>query len=94
MAKSLGTTKSAASTLVERLVLRGVLERKQDPDNRRWVLITLTRQAQRFQKALEEELEKKMIRIADHMNTEDFNMWVKAYNAIDLAIDDIYCSKV
>ena len=93
VAKSLRTTKSAASTLVERLVVRGVLERKQDPDNRRRVLITLTRQAQRFQKALEEELEKEMIRIADHMNPEDFNMWVKAYKAIDLAIDNIYGSK-
>ena len=93
VAKSLRTTKSAASTLVERLVVRGVLERKQDPDNRRRVLITLTRQAQRFQKALEEELEKEMIRIADHMNPEDFKMWVKAYKAIDLAIDNIYGSK-
>ena len=93
VAKSLRTTKSAASTLVERLVVRGVLERKQDPDNRRRVLITLMRQAQGFQKALEEELEKEMIRIADHMNPEDFNMWVKAYKAIDLAIDNIYGSK-
>jgi DNA-binding MarR family transcriptional regulator len=93
VAKSLRTTKSAASTLVERLVVRGVLERKQDPDNRRRVLITLTRQAQRFQKALEEELEKEMLRIADHMNPEDFNMWVKAYKAIGLAVDNIYGSK-
>ncbi|MGD9162651.1 MAG: MarR family winged helix-turn-helix transcriptional regulator [Desulfobacteraceae bacterium] len=93
VAKCLKTTKSAASTLVERLVVRGVLERKQDPDNRRRVLITLTLQAQRFQKALEEELEMEMIRIADHMNPDDFNMWVKAYEAIGLAIDDIYGSK-
>jgi len=93
VAKSLRTTKSAASTLVERLVVRGVLERKQDPDNRRRVLITLTRQAQRFQKTLEEELEKEMLRIADHMNPEDFNMWVKAYKAIGLAVDNIYGSK-
>ncbi len=92
VAKSLRTTKSAASTLVERLVVRGVLERKQDPDNRRRVLITLTRQAQRFQETLEEELEKEMVRIADHMNPEDFIRWVKAYKAIDLAIDNIYGS--
>jgi len=93
VAKSLRTTKSSASTLVERLVVKGVLERKQDPDNRRRVLITLTPQAQRFQKTLENELEKEMIRIADNMNPEDFNMWVKAYKAIDLAIDNIYGSQ-
>ena len=34
-----------------------------------------------------------MLRIADHINPEDFNMWVKAYKAIGLAVDDIYGSK-
>jgi hypothetical protein len=28
------------------------------------------------------------------MNLEDFNIWAKAYNAIDLAIDNIYGSKL
>ena len=93
VARTLRITKSSASALVERLVVKDVLERKQDPANRRRVLITLSRQAQRFQKTLEEDLEKEMMRIADNMNPEDFNKWIEAYKAIDLAIDKIYGSK-
>jgi DNA-binding MarR family transcriptional regulator len=90
VAKILRITKSSASTLVERLVVKDVFERKQDPNNRRCVLITLSRQAQKFQKALEEELESEMKKIADKMSPEDFDKWVEAYHAISLAIDNLY----
>ena len=51
VAKTLRITNSSASTLVERLVVKGVVERRQDPNNRRKVLITLSDRARKFQKA-------------------------------------------
>jgi MarR family multiple antibiotic resistance transcriptional regulator len=92
VSKILRITKSSASTLVERLVVKGVLERKQDPNNRRCVLITISPQAEKFKKALEEELINEMKKIADKMSPEDFNKWVEAYQAIDLAIENLYGS--
>ncbi|MBN1625136.1 MAG: MarR family transcriptional regulator [Deltaproteobacteria bacterium] len=90
VAKTLRISKSSASTLVERMVIKGVLERKQDPDNRRRVLITVTRQVNRFQKTIDEELIKELKKIATEMLPEDFNKWVEANKAIDSAIDNIY----
>lgn len=40
--RSLGTSKQAASQLVESLVMRGYLERATDPDDRRQMIVTLT----------------------------------------------------
>jgi DNA-binding MarR family transcriptional regulator len=90
VAKTLSISKSSASTLVERMVVKGVLEREQDPNNRRRVLITVTRKIHRFQKTIDEELVKELKRIAKNMPPEDFNKWVEANCAIDLAIDKIY----
>jgi DNA-binding MarR family transcriptional regulator len=90
VAKTLRISKSSASTLVERLVVKGVLERKQDPDNRRRVLITVNRQAQKFQKTIEQELVKELENIANNMSKKDFKMWVDSNQAIDKAIDKIY----
>ncbi len=90
VAKTLRITKSSASTLVERMVIKGVLERKQDPDNRRRVLITVAPQAKKFQKTIEKELIKELKKIAKNMPPKDFNKWVEANRAIDLAIDNIY----
>ena len=75
---------------ISRLVVKGVLVRKQDPNNRRRVLITVTRKIHRFQKTIDEELVKELKRIAKNMPPEDFNKWVEANCAIDLAIDKIY----
>jgi DNA-binding MarR family transcriptional regulator len=93
VAKTLRITKSSASTLVERMVVKGVLERKQDPDSRRRVLITVTREAQKFQRTIEKELVKELKRIANNMPREEFNKWVEANQAIDQAIDNIYGHK-
>lgn len=89
VAKTLMISKSSASTLVERMVVKGVLERKQDPDNRRRVLITVAKQAQKFQKTIEKELIKELKRIANNMSPEDFNKWVEVNQALDIAIDNI-----
>ncbi len=90
VAKILRISKSSASTLVERLVVKGVLERKQDPDNRRRVLITVDKQAQKFQKTIELELVKELKKIANNMTLKDFKKWVDSNQAIDNAIDKIY----
>ena len=90
VAKTLMISKSSASTLVERLVVKGVLERKQDPDNRRRVLITVAKQAQKFQKTIEQELVRELEKIANHMPKKDFKKWVDSNQAIDQAIDKIY----
>ena len=87
---TLNISKSSASTLVERMVVKGVLERKQDPDNRRRVLITVAKQAHKFQKTIEQELVKELKKIATNMSEDDFNKWVESNTAIDRAIDVIY----
>lgn len=94
VAMILRISKSSASTLVERMVVKGVLERKQDPDNRRRVLITVSRQVSRFQKTIDAELIKELKRIAINMPPEDFNKWVEANRAIDLAVDTVYGSLI
>jgi DNA-binding MarR family transcriptional regulator len=94
VAKTLRTTKSSASTLVERLVVKGVLVRKQDPNNRRCIIITLSLQAKKFHKALEKELMNEIKKIADNMSSKNFDKWVEAYQAIDLAIDNLYRSDI
>ena len=90
VAKILRISKSSASMLVERMVVKGVLEREQDPDNRRRVLITVTRQVTKFQKSIDEVLIKELKSIAKSMPGEDFGKWVDANRAIDLAMDSIY----
>ncbi len=92
VAKTLRISKSSASTLVERMLVKGALERKQDPDNRRRVLITVTRSVNKFQKTIDEELIKELKTIANNMPPKDFNKWVEANRAIDIAIDNIYGS--
>ncbi len=87
---TLNISKSSASTLVERMVVKGVLERKQDPDNRRRVLITVAKQANKFQKTIEQELVKELKKIATNMSEDNFNKWVESNTAIDRAIDIIY----
>lgn len=93
VAKALRISKSSASTLVERMVVKGVLERKQDPDNRRRVLINVAKQVNKFQKTIDEALVKELISIARNMPLKDFKKWVEANTAIDLAIDNIYGSE-
>ena len=93
VAKILRISKSSASTLVERMVVKGVLERKQDPTNRRRVLITVTQKVHRFQKTIDEALIKELKQIAENMPARDFNKWVVSNNAIDRAIDKIYGPK-
>jgi DNA-binding MarR family transcriptional regulator len=90
VARTLRISKSSASTLVERMVVKGVLERKQDPDNRRRVLINVTREVSKFQKTIDAELVRELKRIATNMPPEDFNKWVEANRAIDLAVDAVY----
>jgi DNA-binding MarR family transcriptional regulator len=72
------------------MVVKGVLERRQDPVNRRRVLITVTKQVSRFQKTIDAELVKELKKIATNMPPEDFNKWVEANRAIDLAVDAVY----
>jgi DNA-binding MarR family transcriptional regulator len=93
VAKTLRITNSSASTLVERLVIKGVVERRQDPNNRRKVLITLSNQARKFQKAFEKDLVKELVRIAKALSAKDLKKWVEAFKAIDVAIDKIYGSE-
>lgn len=90
VARALKISKSSASTLVERMVVKGVLERKQDPDNRRRVLISVAKQARKFQKVIERELVKELKKIANNMSEADFRKWVESNVAIDQAIDNIY----
>jgi DNA-binding MarR family transcriptional regulator len=90
VARILRISKSSASTLVERLVVKGVVERRQDPNNRRKVLITLSTQARKFQKALEEELVNELVKIAETINPKDLKKCVEVYKAIDVAIYKIY----
>jgi DNA-binding MarR family transcriptional regulator len=88
-AKTLRTTKSSASVLVERLVVKGVLERRQDPENRRCVLITVAEQAQRFLETVDEELINEVEKIAEKMGPDDFSKWHEAVQAIGIAIEKI-----
>ena len=88
-ARNLRITKSSASVLVERLVVKGVLERRQDPANRRCVLITVAQQAQRFLETVEEELINEVGKIAEKMGPEDFGKWHEAVQAINIAIESI-----
>jgi len=89
-AKTLRITKSSASVLVERLVVKGVLERRQDPENRRCVLITVGQQAQRFLETVDEELINEVEKIAEKMGPDDFSKWHEAVQAIGIAIEKIY----
>lgn len=90
VSKTLMISKSSASTLVERLVVKGVLERKQDPDNRRRVLITVAKQARKFQQTIEQELINELEKIANNMSKKDFKKWIESNEAIDKTIDNIY----
>lgn len=88
-AKTLRITKSSASVLVERLVVKGVLERRQDPTNRRRVLITVAHQAQRFLETVDEELMNEIGKIAKEMGPDTFSKWHEAVQAIGIAIEKI-----
>jgi DNA-binding MarR family transcriptional regulator len=87
VAKTLKTSKSSASTLVERLVQKGILERKQNPENRRRVLITIHQQARKFQKKLDEEIFQEIEKIAQKIGPGNFKKWHDAFHAINTSMD-------
>lgn len=55
LARFLGLTKAAASQNVERLVRVGLVERREDPNDRRGVWVTLTARGQRILEEVEKE---------------------------------------
>ena len=74
---------------LERLVKKGLLERRQDPDNRRCVLITVAQQAQNFIETVDEELIEEIGKLADKMGSDNFKKWHEVIKAVDTAIEMI-----
>jgi DNA-binding MarR family transcriptional regulator len=87
-AKALRITKSSASALVERLVAKGVLEREQDPNNRRCVLINVAPPAQKFIKAVDDRLITEIKKIAKKIGADNFTKWHEAFHAINIAFEN------
>jgi len=88
----LGVTSAAASQMLERLVLAGLVERREDPDDRRAKRIALTERGQRILQGVLEARQRQFTALADRLSPHDRDLAAAALRTLvehaDAAKDD------
>ena len=77
-----GLTPPGASLFVNKLVKQGYLNRKDDPEDRRNVLISLTPKGDAFLRNVDERLNRFVLRYLDTCSEEEWNTVVSAARII------------
>lgn len=70
-ADALGMTAASASALIDRMVQRGFVARRADPDDRRAVLVELSRRGQRIVDAMEQGRSEHFTRMIEKMTADE-----------------------
>jgi DNA-binding MarR family transcriptional regulator len=71
LAEALGMTAASASALIDRMVQRGFVTRRSDPDDRRTVLVELSRRGQRILDIMERGSSDHFTRMIEKMTASE-----------------------
>jgi DNA-binding MarR family transcriptional regulator len=71
LAEALGMTAASASALIDRMVQRGFVTRRSDPDDRRTVLVELSRRGQRILDVMERGSSEHFTRMIEKMTASE-----------------------
>jgi DNA-binding MarR family transcriptional regulator len=80
--KSLSIPKSAVTALVDRLHARGMLQRRQDPEDRRRWLVSLTPSGKRLVEGVQEEESRLVQDALGKLSDAEQRAFIKALNAL------------
>ena len=86
VAKTLKISKSSASQMVQRLVEKEMIIRKQDPDNRRKVLIEIEPTVKSLFEEMDEHLQTWMAKIAEQLGQDTVQDWYKIMTKLQLLL--------
>jgi DNA-binding MarR family transcriptional regulator len=78
----LGVTSAAASQMLERLVQNGLVERREDPDDRRAKRIVLTEEGQRLVRASMEARQRWFAALADRLSPHERDLAAEALRTL------------
>ncbi|MFZ2226524.1 MAG: MarR family transcriptional regulator [Candidatus Moraniibacteriota bacterium] len=70
---------SSVSQLTDRLFALGLIDRKSDPDDRRSVLVFLTKKGEQFLKKLKKEMIKSIDFMSKYMNIDDIEHMIRIH---------------
>ncbi len=87
LATQLGVTSSTATGQVDRLVELGLLERRDDPGDRRQVVVTTTPEAQANLEHLRELNTRRMRELLAHLDGDDLAVVERAITVLAAAMD-------
>lgn len=73
VAEHLGVTRATASTMVDRLVQRGLIDRSIDPQERRQVRLQLTPTGSEDLERMRQTTRKKIAQLLSHLSSEELN---------------------
>jgi len=79
---------SSVSQLTDRLFALGLIDRKSDPDDRRSVLVFLTKKGEQFLKKLKKEMIKNIDFISKYMNIDDIEQMIRIHKNVLKKIEE------
>jgi DNA-binding MarR family transcriptional regulator len=88
LARHLGITPASTSALVERLVRSGHVDRRDDPSDRRGVLLTATGPAMRRASVVLDELEDRAFDVVEELDPDAMRLIVTFLDEVAAVIDD------
>ena len=88
LARKLAVSAPSASTMVERLVETGALERQQSQVDRREVLITLTSAAEGTLQTIENQILSGVMVLLERVGPEYAQQWCKVYDRVNEILEE------
>jgi len=88
LADLLNVSAPSASTMVERLVEKGVLARKPDPDDRRRVIVTVSPDMVAISEQIEKEIFASFVELVEKVGSEVADDWCRVTARIGEVLDN------
>ncbi len=82
LASEIGITSGAITQLVDKLVEKDLVERVEDPNDRRIILITPSAKAKKTREDLKQQFSQRMAAIFDSLSDEDLEQFIILLNKI------------
>jgi len=89
VAEHLGVTKPTSSVLIGRLVSRGLVERRTDPDERRRVLLTLTAQGSSLLDAARGSAVEAFALVLQRLSAEDVQALGRGLSILEKVVSEV-----
>ena len=88
LAELLNVSAPSASTMVDRLVEKGVLVREPDPDNRRKVIVTISQDMVAITEQIEKEIFSNFVDLVEKLGPEFADDWRRVVGRIAQVLDN------